>query len=699
MPAAASAPPTDPAYERHKAKAAERQRTISAAGREIGEIPPCADPVRRAAAEVSTEAFALTYFGEKFYLKIAKLQRDYLERLDRCIERGEMIFDAMPRGSGKTTLARISTIRAVLTGRSSYGLLVGSTADDSLQNMDSMRMALTTNALLIADYPEACYPLIALKQTPQRANGQLCQGQHTYVRFRKGVIVLATLPGSRCSGAILQVATMGGAIRGKNFDHPSGRNVRPDLVFLDDPQTKKSARSDLQCKNRESIINGDVKGLRGPGKKLSIIGVGTVIRENDLVDRFLDQEKNPAWHGRRIPMFISRPTDLKLWDRYREIRAESLRRDEDQTEANEFYIANREAMDAGAEVTWPDRTDPGDISGIQFAMNQLFDMGEEEFAAEYQNDPIRHQGSDRPDLKPILIESKIATNSKYSEGVIPLNCDKLVAFIDVQDRLLFYMILAVGPGFNGHVIKYGSWPDQDTRYYTARDARRTLKLIHQGAGIEGAIYAGIHKLADYLHNTQFEREDGVPFSVSPFVLVDEGDNGTTVQRAVREYQHKGFLMTAKGMGLGPADTPLREQKQKEGETIGQFWLCRPLKNIRGQRRVLVDTNEAKTFAAARLETAKGDSGAITVYHATPTHHQLLIDHWCAENRTLQSAKGRDKETWKNDNRKENHFWDCYVGCVVAASTTGLKLKTIVTTDAQPKPKPKKPPRNRVKSLF
>ncbi len=689
-------------YEKKKETEAARQRTKSAAGREIGEIPPCLDPELRAKCEESLEFFALTCFPGKFTLKLAQLQRDYIHRLEYAIRSGGRICDAMPRGTGKTTIARVAVIWAILCGYSSYALLVGATGKDTNQNIDSLKNSLTTNKKLAELWPEACYPFAALKQTSQRANGQTCQGEPTHIRYRKDVVVFPTIQGSKCSGAIIEVASMGGTIRGRNFDRPDGTNVRPDLCFLDDVQTKKSARSDGQVAYRESIIKGDVLGLAGPGERLAVIMVCTVIRENDLSDRFLDREKNPTWRGRRIPMFLSRPTNEKLWDVYREMRAEEDRVDDDdvepdRTESNRFYVENQNALDAGAVVTWPDRVEDGEISGIQHAMNKLFDLGEEEFAAEYQNEPIRHQGSERPDLTPKVIEKKIA-GPNLPRGKIPLECDRLVSFIDCQDRFLLYEVLAVGPGFGGHTPEYGTYPAQDTRYFTARNARRTLRMVHQGEGLEGAIYAGIHALADYLHDTEWEREDGVKLSISPFVLIDEGDNGKTVQRAVRDYKHKGFLMTAKGMGLGPADTPLRENKAKPGENVGEFWHCRPLHNMKSQRRVLVDTNEAKTFAAARIESPKGDRGSITIYHETASHHQMKIDHMTAETRTMVSAKGREKETWKNDNRKENHFWDTFVGCCVAASTQGYKLQPIATASG-PKPVAKRKPRKRVSSLF
>jgi hypothetical protein len=52
-----------------------------------------------------------------------------------------------------------------------------------------------------------------------------------------------------------------------------------------------------------------------------------------------------------------------------EIRKVSLRNDGDGHEATEFYRENREAMDLGANVAWPERYNEDEISAVQHATN------------------------------------------------------------------------------------------------------------------------------------------------------------------------------------------------------------------------------------------------------------------------------------------------------------------------------------------
>ena len=76
-----------------------------------------------------------------------------------------------------------------------------------------------------------------------------------------------------------------------------------------------------------------------------------------------------------------------MWDEYARLRSDSYARGGDGSEATEFYRRNRQAMDAGARVAWPDRYEPGEVSAVQHVMNLRADRGEAAFCAEYQNEP------------------------------------------------------------------------------------------------------------------------------------------------------------------------------------------------------------------------------------------------------------------------------------------------------------------------
>src|SRR4029453_10797924 len=188
-----------------------------------------------------------------------------------------------------------------------------------------------------------------------RCSGQLYQGRRTHIGRTAKEIVLPTIPDSPASAAIIKVAGITGGIRGMKYKRRDGKTVRPCLVVLDDPQTDESARSLSQCATRESILAGAVLGLAGPGKKISGIMPCTVIRPGDMADNILSRDKHPEWNGERTKMVYAFPTNEKLWAKYAEVRGESLRSEHGLTDATTFYKANREAMDEGAIIAWPER--------------------------------------------------------------------------------------------------------------------------------------------------------------------------------------------------------------------------------------------------------------------------------------------------------------------------------------------------------
>src|SRR5262249_19589430 len=156
---------------------------------------------------------------------------------------------------------------------------------------------------------------------------------------------------------------------------------------------------------REAILAGDILGMAGPGQKIAGLLCCTVIRPDDMADNILDRKQHPEWAGERTKMVYSFPTDEKLWGRYAELRAESLRKDGDGHEATDFYREHRQAMDAGALVAWPERFNPDELSALQHAMNLKL-RDEAAFFAEYQNEPLPEVAVDANELTADQIANK-----------------------------------------------------------------------------------------------------------------------------------------------------------------------------------------------------------------------------------------------------------------------------------------------------
>lgn len=287
-----------------------------------------------------------------------------------------------------------------------------------------------------------------------------------------------------------------------------------------------------------------------------------------MADRILDRDKHPEWNGERTKMMYSFPTNEKLWEQYAEIRATALRAGEGIDAATAFYREHRDAMDAGATVAWEDRFNPDEASAIQHAMNLRL-QSETAFWAEYQNEPLPEDLGDDDLLTPEQIAQKI---NGLDRRVVPIGANRLTMFIDVQQKLLFYVVAAWEDDFTGYVLDYGSYPDQKRPYFTLRDARRTLVAAKRGPGLEGAIYAGLEQLtADYL-SREWRRDDGAMLKIDR-CLVDAnwGQSTDVVYQFCRQSPHAAVLIPSHGRFVGASSVPFSEYKRKQGDRIGHNW--------------------------------------------------------------------------------------------------------------------------------
>ena len=467
-------------YEQIKERARARNVALAVAGRDIGELPDVVNPKRKKKASSDFRFFCDSYFPLTFHLPWSPDHLKVIARIEQAVLRGGLFSMAMPRGSGKTTICECACIWAVLNGHRGFVCLIGSDEGHSMDMLDSIKMELDGNELLLEDYPEVVYPIQSLDGIANRCNGQLYKGQRTHIGWTAKEIILPTIPGSTASGAIIKVAGITGRIRGMKYKRSDGQTVRPSLVVIDDPQTDESSRSLSQCATRESILAGAILGLSGPGKKISGIMPCTVIRPGDMADNILDRQKHPEWNGERTKMVYSFPSNEKLWHRYSEIRAKSLREHGDIRLATEFYVDNREAMDADSEIAWPERFNHDEVSAIQHAMNLRL-QDEAAFFAEYQNEPLPEETGTENELTAEEIAAKF---NRMKRRELPIATNHLTMFIDVQGNMLFYLVAAWEDDFTGYVVDYGAYPDQKTTLLHASrcpiHARDGLRYI--GAG-------------------------------------------------------------------------------------------------------------------------------------------------------------------------------------------------------------------------
>ena len=658
-------------YEAMKEAARARNAALSQAGRDIGQLPAVIDSKRMEDCRNNFRLFCESYFPLTFNLEWSDDHLRVIAKIEQAVLHGGLFAMAMPRGSGKSTLAETACLWAMVYGHRDFVTLIGSDEGHALSMLDSIKAELESNELLLEDFPAICYPIHCLEGIANRCGGQLYQGNRTQISWTANEVVLPTIEGSPASGAVIRVAGITGRIRGMKFKRSDGQTVRPSLVILDDPQTDESARSLSQCANRERILAGAVLGLAGPGQKISGIMPCTVIRPGDMADRILDTEKHPEWNGERTKMVYAFPDNEKLWDRYAEIRADSLRAHGDLREATAFYRANQQAMDAGAKVAWLPRFNHDEASAIQHAMNLKL-QDETAFWAEYQNEPLPENVGEDEQLTVDEIAQKL---NGQKIGEIPIGCNHLTMFIDVQGKLLFYVVAAWESDFTGYVVDYGAYPDQRRRYFTLRDTRPTLLDEKKGAGLEGSIYAGLETLTGEYLSKEWKRDDGAMMKIERCLIdANWGTSTDVVYQFCRQSNHAAVLYPSHGRYVGASSTPFAEYKKKRGDRVGHNWRIPNVHGKRAIRHVLYDTNYWKSFIHARLAAVMGDRGCLSLFGRDPARHQLFAEHLTAEYRVKTSGRGRTVDEWKlRPEAHDNHWFDGIVGCAVAASIQGAIL--------------------------
>lgn len=670
-------------YEDRRNAERDRQAEQSLAGRDIGQLPEVVNPDRKAACERNFQLFCESYFPETYSLAWSPDHLKVIEKIETAVLRGGLFALALPRGSGKTTITESAALWSMLYGHREFVVLIGATESAALELLDSLKTELEVNERLAEDFPEVCYPVAQLEGIANRCAGQLYKGERTRITWTSNEIVLPTVEGSRASGIIVRVAGITGRIRGMKFKRSDGRNVRPSLVVIDDPQTSESAGSLEQTRKRVRVLAGDILGLAGPGQKISGIMPCTIIRPGDMADIILNRNTHPDWNGEKTRMVYRFPSNMKLWEEYAEIRAEALRTEGNFQKATEFYLANREAMDAGAEVSWEARFNHDEVSALQHAMNLKF-QDESAFMSEYQNDPLP---DDTADDSLLSVDGICAKINGLARRRVPLKCDRLTMFVDVQKALLFYVVIAWAEDFTGAVIDYGSWPDQHRHEYSLADANPSIQTLFPKAGFEGALYAALSALTDECLGREWEREDGAVLKIER-ALVDAnwGQSTDVVYQFCRQSSHAGVILPSHGRYVGASSKPMTEYRKQQGDRLGFNWMIPNVAGKRAIRHVIYDTNYWKSFIHARLAVPVGDKGSLTLYGRIPGAHQLFAEHLTAEYRVKTQGRGRTVDEWKlKPQSHDNHFLDCVAGCAVCGSMLGASLPETLPAKLDRKP--------------
>ena len=151
------------------------------------------------------------------------------------------------------------------------------------------------------------------------------------------------------------------------------------------------------------------------------------------------------------------------------------------------------------------------------------------------------------------------------------------------------------------------------------------------------------------------------------------------------------ILPAKGYAVSASGRPMAEWPLRAGEKQGWHWRVGFGTGGGRGKAALFDPNAWKTFVAERLLTAQGAAGCLQLFGDKAYTHQLFANHLTAEYAREESGRGRKVTVWKvKPGGPDNHWFDCLVGCAVAASISGLVWSGAaaaggVVTDAKVEP--------------
>jgi hypothetical protein len=653
-------------------------------------IPKCANRARRKRLERDDIAWLMHYFGaasavrDPFTRPFTEQQREMITAIRNAIMTGGDQAIAATRGEGKSTLFERMLIKYTLTGVLTFSVLFQASGGLAENSLDSIKTAFEENPLLLEDYPEVCVPVVALDNTPQRAHTQVVSGnRHDNGKPFKPVssrfkwcgkeIILPDVPGSPSAGAIIAARGLDGAVRGLKK-----KGKRPQVAGIDDPDTEESARSEAQAKKLDARIEKAIGGLGGQQRGIARVMLTTIQSRTSVSYRFTDPTQKPSWRGKRFRFLVHPPERTDLWEEYVALRRADWINDLDgksTTHAHDFYVQNREAMDAGAVVANAYRMLEGELSPLQHYYNEVARKGPEAVATEYDNDPPVEAGPIESGITPHRIQRQV---SGYDRLIVPPGCTVLTQGIDVRKTALHWVVRAWQPGATGFTIDKGVHEVRGTKYGSDE-------------GVETAIYNAILERIEASKQTDYLTAGGEVLSINR-ALVDAGWKTDAVYAAciaagLGVMPVMGFGKSAGCVEASFSDVQRRTKDRKPGDgwflsRKGNLWL------------VCADADRWKAWEHERWMTSPGKPGCMQIYGVgsgidrmsdDEKSHHAYARHICNEIEVEEPHNGAMRRRFKakSDN---THWLDASYYCDVAANMEGIRLQASSATaaaDAKP----------------
>lgn len=622
---------------------AERQAAMVTRQNNIAPIPDPVDVQRRMAAEEDLVAWGTTYCAPLLKHAPSERMATIARRIQAAIESGGKVHLRIPRGKGKSTWLKIAVLWSVLSGRRRFVAIIAATGQAAETLVDDIKgMIASLSRELREDYPEVCYPIAALENSPQRAKRQHVNGEPTSIVIRAKRLQLPTVTGSPASGATIVASGLTAAIRGM-----TRLSDRPDLILLDDPQTRDSAESQTETDKRERLITGDIYGLESAGKPAAMLMSSTPIAPNDLSVRFADPKLHPEWITESHRLVESWPDRMDLWETFAAIyRQETIAGDISRTESTRFYGANRAAMDAGASLFDDLEHGSSELSALHHIMLQRLAMSPEVFAAEYQM--TVQAASDLIRIDADTVATKLNGHPPYT---IPLQCTAAIAYVDVNAAAksgLRWTVTAVSTNNVAAVVDYGRYPSAGRLY--PPDATQT--------DIADAISRGLQAIANHLAAMPLNRA-GQPVKLYA-LAIDGGWQTAAVSAFVAAAAGRLPFQVIWTKGFGYRMYRPSNRYAQEGNHVH-------LSRSENGYFLAIHADYWREWTQRALLAQPLQRGSLSLFGSDPRRHTAYAEELSAERLTDRGTDSRGQEFWTWEASGPNHYGDTCSGSLAVAA--------------------------------
>ena len=632
-------------------------------------IPLPAEPNRRVDCLADPVLFLRTYFPTTFFQPFTPDRTEMIQSIVNAARYGGDFAIAGPRGEGKTRLAIYGALYLMVAQLSTFPIVIGKSQSKSVNELKTIKERLQQSERLIADFPEVGVPFKAVGAWSSRARMQTVAGVPTNIELAADHVIFPTIPlhrlpdewnpdwGTQASGQIMSCLGVDGPIRGTNY-----RDQRPTLAILDDIESKESAHSDTVIETNETIIEKDVGGLGGSGRRVSRVMLCTTQNRKCIAYKYTDREQKPSWNGQRFRKMVKKPARSDMWDEYIEKRIQKQKDDPDARAAHRFYRDNRELMDAECEISNPysfdDRVHSDgellELSAIQAYYNRVADFGSDAVATEDDNDPPEENGPEGMGISAALVSSRISGLDKH---ICPVNTTCITAGIDIGKYACHWAVVGWTNNATGVVMDYG----------VAEVANTNVNSTEQA--IEQAIYKTLLEFRDWIGNVEFTDQTGTPRKIDT-CFCDSGDYTQSVYEFIRQVGHGPFFASK---GVGKYKTPKPSDTVRVGthlhasyQVADRIWLN--LMDVDYWKRFVHERFLTPTFSDQNMLRA----GSLSLYDPIGSRsHLTFSQHIVAEEWVSDFKQGRGERCYWVVHNRNNHFLDAVTMASAAASLSGV----------------------------